>query len=238
MASLRFGTGSVAVSFILAILFLRGSAAAAEPERKPDLSLSPPGPVSIAMMGDSITYGGRWSELLGREDVSNHGVIGNTTAEIVDRMPEVYREQPRICFVMAGVNDIAKGIPVEVVFTNIRLIVQGLRVRQIIPVLQSTLFTRIPRYNRRIERLNTMLAAYGRKYRVDFVDLNATLAHNRLLERKYTFDGIHLRANAYEKWRRELKRTLDVHNIGPTQAQTGAPAVPARENGARRLADS
>ena len=222
MAFLRLGGGCVATCFAIALLFLHGHAAAAPP-RAPDLSLAPPGPVSIAMMGDSITRGGRWSELLGREDVSNHGVVGNSSAQIVNRMEDVYRHNPRICFIMAGVNDIAGGVPVEEVFTNIRLMVQGLRVRQIIPVLQSTLYTRIPRYNRRIEKLNGMLAAYSREFKVDFVDLNASLSHDRLLERMYTFDGIHLRPTAYEQWRRELQRTLNRHNVRTAEVRSEAP---------------
>jgi lysophospholipase L1-like esterase len=152
-------------------------------------------------------------------------------------MEAVYREKPRICFIMAGVNDIAGGVPVEEVFTNIRLMVQGLRVRQIIPVVQSTLYTRIPRYNRRIERLNTMLAAYSSKFKVDFVDLNASLAHNRLLDRKYTFDGIHLRANAYEQWRKELQRTLELHNVGTAETRSGAPSGQAADETAHNPAE-
>jgi lysophospholipase L1-like esterase len=194
--------------------------AADEAPNVPDL---PSQKVVIAMLGDSITYGGRWNELLGRQDVSNHGVSGDTTDRVFARLPAVFEEGPRICFVMAGVNDIAHGFPVEIVFSNLRRIVKDLRTRRIIPVVQATLYTRIPQYNRRIERLNKMLAKFARKNSLDYMDLNAALARNKLLDVKYTSDGIHLRAAAYEQWRRHVEFALNRHKIKPPRAAPVAP---------------
>jgi lysophospholipase L1-like esterase len=182
------------------------------------------------MLGDSITYGGKWAELLGREDIANLGIVGDSTQGFIDRLPQVYRRNPRIVFIMGGVNDIAGGTPVEVVFTNIRLIVQSLRVRHIIPVVQSTLYTRIRRFNPRIERLNKMLDRYSQKYHVEYIDVNAVLSSNKLLQRKYTFDGIHLRPPAYEEWRRVVANTIGKYKIPPAVAVAApAPADPKRD---------
>ena len=170
---------------------------------------------AIVMLGDSITHGGKWNELLGRDDVSNHGISGDTTDRIFARLQAVIDEQPRICFVMAGVNDISHGFPVEVVFSNLRRIYRDLKSQRIIPVVQSTLYTRNPKFNQRIEQLNRQLARFARRNGLDYIDLNGVLARNKLLDNKFTQDGIHLRAVAYEEWKTQVQLILDRHKIRP-----------------------
>lgn len=47
----------------------------------------------IVFIGDSITDGGEWNELLGRNDVVNRGIIGDTTNGVLNRLGSLYQAE-------------------------------------------------------------------------------------------------------------------------------------------------
>jgi lysophospholipase L1-like esterase len=160
----------------------------------------------IVMLGDSITHGVDWNELLSRTDVANRGIPGDVTEGFKNRLPDVYKLAPEMCMIMGGINDIVRGIPVSDVSANIEKIVGDLQSHNITPVIQSTLFVsrQFPNWeevNGRVHRLNGMLKGYAHARNVTFLDINRKLSSNGALETSFTYDGIHLRGNGYEKWR-------------------------------------
>ena len=167
----------------------------------------------IVMFGDSITYGGEWELLLRRSNIITDGVIGDTTSGFLKRIPNVYFFNPRICFIMGGINDIAKGVRVETIYENIRRMSFDLMERNTIPVIQSTLLTRKSKYNRKVHRLNAMLREFAEANDLDFIDLNPHLTTGEMLRRKFTFDGIHLHRAAYRIWAGEIEKVLDKYNL-------------------------
>ena len=93
----------------------------------------------IVFLGNSITFGGNWAELLGRERIVNRGIGGDNTVGMLHRMQYVYQLKPKLCFIMAGINDIYADASVELIFQNYVKIIDTLRAHSIIPVIQSTL---------------------------------------------------------------------------------------------------
>ena len=172
----------------------------------------------IVFLGNSITYGGNWNELLGRDRVINRGIGGDNTVGMLHRMQYVYQLKPKLCFVMAGINDIYSDAPVETIFHNYAMIIDTLRVHSIIPIIQSTLhvnpkWKRTEEKNPEVAKLNSLLQVYAEKNEIDFIDVNAVLSLNGILRDEYTTDGVHLNASAYERWRELLFPILKKHGL-------------------------
>jgi len=172
----------------------------------------------IVFLGNSITQGGNWSELLGRERVVNRGIGGDNIPGILNRLNQVYSLNPKICFVMAGINDLYTDAPVEEIFVRYMQLIDSLRSHKIIPVVQSTLHVN-PKWKRAVEKnaevakLNEMLERYADDISVPYINLNALLSTNGVLQDQYTSDGIHLTAAAYGIWRDALEPFLKSYGL-------------------------
>ena len=181
-------------------------------------SMSKTKSADIVFLGNSITFGGNWSELLGRERVVNRGIGGDNTVGMLNRMHFVYQLKPKICFLMAGINDLYADAPVETIFRNYTMIVDTLRLHKIIPIIQSTLhvnpkWKRTEEKNPEVKRLNQMLQEYAAQHSILFIDLNAVLSTNGVLRDEFTGDGVHLTPNAYGVWRDVLEPVIQKHGL-------------------------
>ncbi len=167
----------------------------------------------IVMLGNSITYGGQWNDLLGRTGIANRGIGGDNTLGMLHRMHSVYQLHPKVCFIMAGINDLYADISVERTFSQYIMIIDTLRAYNIIPIVQSTLYVnpkwkRAEEKNKEVALLNTFLLEYTSKNHIEFVDLNAAVSVNHELRNEFTTDGVHLTAAAYKIWRAMLEPLL------------------------------
>jgi lysophospholipase L1-like esterase len=172
----------------------------------------------IVFLGNSITQGGNWSELLGRERVVNRGIGGDNLPGMLNRLHQVLRLEPRICFVMAGINDLYTDAPVKEVFRRYTQVLDTLRAHSITPVIQSTLhvnpkWKRTEEKNPQVRILNEMLQQYAVDHSVTFIDLNTLLSAGGVLKDEYTTDGIHLTPAAYAVWRDILESALKKHGL-------------------------
>ena len=167
----------------------------------------------VVMLGNSITFGVNWNELMGRASIVNRGIGSDNTYGFLQRMEYIYKLHPKVCCIMGGINDIYQDTPAEHVFENYRKILDGLRAHNIIPIIQSTLFvsTKWKRYaekNVEVAKLDSMLFQYAVKNRIDSIDLNAVMSQNSLLKEELTLDGVHLTSKGYALWRDELEKVL------------------------------
>jgi lysophospholipase L1-like esterase len=160
----------------------------------------------IVMLGDSMTYGIDWNELFSRSDVANRGIAGDLTEGFIKRLSDIYELNPEICMIMGGINDINNDIPVRDIFANFTKIIEDLQANKITPIIQSTLFVSTmhenwKEKNEKVNELNSMLMDYAKANDISFIDINKELSNNGALDPSYTYDGMHLRGNGYEKWR-------------------------------------
>jgi len=182
-------------------------------ERITSFSLSDAEEINIVMLGDSITEGINWNELLERDDISNQGIGEDTTEGFLNRVEYVYKLKPEMCFIMGGVNDLGKNIPIKNIMDNIAIIVSRLKENNIKVIMQSTLYVskKWPFYKKRnkdIMKLNQQIKEYCNKYNVDYIDINQVVSQNGILQDKYTEDGVHLLENGYEKWKELILQEL------------------------------
>ncbi|MBW6478293.1 MAG: sialate O-acetylesterase [Bacteroidales bacterium] len=170
----------------------------------------------IIMLGNSITNGGNWSELLNNSDVLNRGISGDNTFGILNRLDEIVSLQPSKVFLLIGINDLARETPVEVILNNYRRIVSKIQlespetriyVQSLFPTNND--FDHFPRAQNKeneIRSVNKGIEEIAKEYGLTFIDLYPHfLDEEGKLSRKYTNDGLHLMGEGYLKWAEILR---------------------------------
>ncbi len=181
----------------------------------------------IVMLGNSLTHGAAWNELLGRPDVIERGIPGDGLDGFASRMNYVYKLNPKIVFIEGGVNDVYNWEPVEDIFRTYVRIIEGLKAHKIIPVIQSTTYaakdygksfglkpeSNFGR-NREIDKLNKLLSDYAKRNNIDYIDLVSKIAtKDGFMRPELTIDGIHFKAQAFKIWAEEVESVLAKHRI-------------------------
>ncbi|HIP33554.1 MAG TPA: GDSL family lipase [Bacteroidia bacterium] len=162
----------------------------------------------IVMLGDSITFGANWNELLDDVNIINRGIGSDITNGFIHRLENIYKLNPKYVFIMGGINDIAKGYKVDKIFKNYKIIIEKLKSKNIRPIVQSTLFTTKSKHKNKVKKLNLLLMEYCKNNKIDFINLNDKLSKNDILIDDYTNDGVHLKPNGYEIWKKEIEKYL------------------------------
>jgi lysophospholipase L1-like esterase len=104
--------------------------------------VGPPAPDKprVVFLGDSITDGWRLNEYFGDRDFINRGISGQITGEMLGRMQEdVINLKPRAVLVLAGTNDIARGVALRTIEDNLTLIADLAQFNGIQPLFASVL---------------------------------------------------------------------------------------------------
>jgi lysophospholipase L1-like esterase len=181
----------------------------------------------IVMLGNSLTHGAVWNELLGRSNVVERGITSDVLYGYESRISAIYKLSPKIVFIMGGLNDIYNWTPVDEIFAVYVRIVSGLRSKNIIPVIQSTTYS-AKNYgkdwggtpegnfgrNREVDKLNKLLSDYAKKNNIDYIDVNAlTAGKDGFLRPELSWDGIHFKADAYKLWAKEVEKVLVKHRL-------------------------
>ena len=161
---------------------------------------------------------GEWKTLLNRDDVFVYAVNTDVTGNIQKYTPVVFQANPKICFIMGGINDIAANYPVEKTFENLRSICLQLKSRDIIPVISSTLYVseedyKLYKWNSKVHELNRMLKQFCEGLEIDFIDLNEYLSADKSLKKEYSQDGIHLNSKGYGIWAEQIENVLKKYNL-------------------------
>ena len=163
----------------------------------------------IVMLGDSITAGIAWNELLGISDIANRGIGGDTTEGFYNRLSNIYSLEPELCFIMGGINDIAGFYSVNSIKMNFEKIIEGLLENGIIPVIQSTLYVtnEYPhwhRLNASVDELNNELEKICHEKEIMFLNINNILSKDGALKKEFAYDGVHLTGSGYKEWGKKL----------------------------------
>ncbi len=158
----------------------------------------------IVMLGNSITAECEWSELLQDSNILNRGVIGDGTADILNRLDDIIALKPAKIFLLIGVNDL-NYIPLSMITTQYEKIVQRLITE--IPDCQLYLESVLPIHNdlRRngmknedIRTLNAAIKKIAQRYNLTYIDLYSGFQDERqALKPELSLDGIHLNGAGY-----------------------------------------
>lgn len=166
------------------------------------------------MFGDSITEYGNWDQLLATINVTNRGIAGDTTTNLLVRFDRSIDKDTDIVFLMAGINDLIQKVSIQRVLNNYINILEKLQALNIKPIVQSTLFVGeefhnfYPNVNKNVEELNTKLLNYCNENKIIWLDINSVLAPNKILETQYTNDSVHINKKAYIEWAEYIKQKI------------------------------
>lgn len=170
----------------------------------------------IIFLGNSITEGGEWQELIQDRKVKNRGISGDVTYGILARLDEVLSSKPAKIFLLIGVNDLKRGIPVDTVLVTYRRIVQKIRtasprttlyIQSVLPVNEGMLSEAYKKVtNTGIKALNEKLVQLATETHSIYVDVHSVLKDTGgQLVQEWTSDGIHLWPATYIRWVDYLK---------------------------------
>lgn len=168
----------------------------------------------IAFFGDSNVEYGDWPRLLGRDDIMNHGIAGDTTRGLLLRLRN---GEPRGArnMLLIGVNDMRSGIASSESVANIERIVAILGPRKTI-VLSPIMTSHVER-NAPVVVIVDAEREMCRRLGCTFVDTNTVLSDGGALRPSLTMDGVHLKWVGYQRLAPLISAAL-----------RGSPAAPDR----------
>ncbi len=161
------------------------------------------------LIGDSLSLWFPPQALPGGQLWLNQGISGDTTDGILNRLSALDQTRPDHIYLMAGINDIRRGMSDQHILYNLREIMQDLRYYHpeatiIVQSIMPTNFSAIS--NRRIRALNQQIARIARTENVTYLDLYSYLSdRDGNLRPDLTTDGIHLTSRGYNIWQWALK---------------------------------
>jgi lysophospholipase L1-like esterase len=172
---------------------------------------------AIVFLGNSITERGVWSELLPGEIIMNRGIGGDNTFGVLARLNDVIRYKPKKIFLLIGINDIGRGLPVDVISNNYKRIIEQVRtgspktklyVQSVLPLNEKILKAEYLKGKKdSIIKLNTAIQAMAKEAGCTYINLHPVFEDApENLKEDLTMDGIHLKPAAYVEWVNYLKK--------------------------------
>ena len=165
----------------------------------------------VVMLGDSLTAGGSWAKAIPWARIYNMGIGGDTTADVLKRLPRVVSLKPDIIFLQIGINELGpnRNNPMVIIdrhleiwdklqkaLPQVELIITGL-----FPVKTPTSKSRFNGWNTLITELNVELKKEAELRGLTFMDLTIPFSDPQgSLLAAFTFDGLHLTSPAYKVW--------------------------------------
>ena len=140
----------------------------------------------IVFLGNSITDGAEWFELLGNKRCRNRGISADVTEGVLLRLDAVTKLQPAKIFIMIGVNDLSRNMTVDEITANYRTILERIRtesprtkvyVESVLPVNPATGMARNHTDKTElIMELNGRLKALASEFGHTYIDLFSVMA--------------------------------------------------------------
>lgn len=160
----------------------------------------------IVFFGDSLIYYGNFASVFPNKVVCNLGLRGNTIRGLIDRVEQVKQLEPKSVYLMAGVNDVT-SFNIDEFSSHYNLLIQELKkhqpeltliVQSMLPV--NDLDFNISCNNKLIAKYNKRIESIAKYYNLKYIDLYTSFVKDGVLPLEMTFDGIHFRQEAYDKW--------------------------------------
>jgi lysophospholipase L1-like esterase len=171
----------------------------------------------VVFLGNSITAGVDWNELLGLKYARNRGISGDITFGVLERLDEVIEGKPAKVFILIGINDISRNIPDSFIVSNYKTLIT--RIQSGSPKTNIYLQTLLPvnneftqfknHYNKdeHIQYINNALKEIASAYQVKLINLHSHFQDaTGKLNKQFTEDGLHLNAAGYQHWADLLKK--------------------------------
>lgn len=165
----------------------------------------------IVFLGNSITENGEWNEIFKNKNIVNRGIGGDVCFGLLNRLDEVLASKPKCIFLMIGINDIGRSVPVTIIAGKIQEILRKIEkqspktnmfLQSVLPINEHVIrYEYMKNKSDQIVLLNEQLKSIADQEQIRYLDLYSRFAdENGQLIPKYTTDGIHLSAAGYLHW--------------------------------------
>jgi len=170
----------------------------------------------VIFLGNSITAGTDWNELLQLPEARNRGISGDITFGVLERLDEVIEGHPAKVFILIGINDVARNIPDSVITRNHETMIRRIQAGspktkiffQTLMPTNNTFTQHKDHYNKdgHIQAVNEGLKKLAEKYPITLIDLHPHFMDVQgRLDARYTMDGLHLNDKGYAVWKEVLQ---------------------------------
>ncbi|MCM1066582.1 MAG: GDSL-type esterase/lipase family protein [Muribaculaceae bacterium] len=167
---------------------------------------------SIVFLGNSLTHGCEWHELLRMPNVLNRGINGDIAEGIDLRLDGVLKGQPAKIFLMCGANDVSHDLDADSIATAVEGLIDHIRkgsprtkiyLQSMLPINNS--FGRYKKMTGKeqvIRDINARLKPLAERKEIVWIDLYPLFCDEQQnLRTDLTNDGLHLLAPGYMIWR-------------------------------------
>ena len=176
----------------------------------------PIGKKDIVMLGNSLTDGGEFNELLNNRHVKNRGIVGDIIQGLIDRIDPIIKGQPNKLFIMTGVNDISHDVSADSIARAMEKLI--VMVKEGSPRTKIYLQSLLPFNNdvrewkllkgrdHVVVEANALLEQVARRQGVTWINLYPLFVDDQgRLRADLTNDGLHLMGKGYLIWRDAIK---------------------------------
>ena len=167
------------------------------------------------LLGDSITDFFNYYELFydfrksSGQAVYNRGISGDTTNRLLERLYDnVLCIEPKNIVLLIGTNDIGRGLPLSMSVENLEKIITETKkacpqvnfiIEAVYPINEKMRDRFEKRSNKKINEINREFVKLCEKYDCVWLDFTDQLKDkDGNLKKEFTFDGLHINAQAYE----------------------------------------
>lgn len=166
----------------------------------------------IIMLGNSLTNGCEWHELLGNPNVKNRGITSDVIQGVYDRLGPIIEGRPAKIFLMIGVNDISHDLTADSIATAYVGLIRHIRenlpetelyVQSCLPInISYNQFLRMADKEQTILDVNSRVSAMSDSMGFTWIDLYSRFVDaDGHMKRTLTNDGLHLLGEGYLLWR-------------------------------------
>ncbi|MCB2220101.1 MAG: sialate O-acetylesterase [Bacteroidetes bacterium] len=170
----------------------------------------------IVFLGNSITSGFMVEEFFPDQRVKNRGVWGDQTIDMLNRLDEVIESKPVKVFILAGINDIVREIPLDETIQNMEKMILRIQsdspetkiyIQSILPLTRhasqyyfkdsEAAYHKIKIANKRLQQLCAVR-------NVKYINLSEAFMKDNELNAIYSWDGIHINGRGFLVWYKQI----------------------------------
>lgn len=138
-----------------------------------------------------------------------------TTTDLLNNIEnDIYVYNPSSVFIEIGYNDLANGMEIEDIISNLEEIIEGIKsnrpyakiyVESLYPInVEDNTVT-----NKDIKKLNGKIKELTKTLKVNYIDMYSELLEDDVLKEKYSDDGINLNEDGYKRVYKVINRIVD-----------------------------
>ena len=172
----------------------------------------------IYFLGDSLTDGCEWNELLSNSKIKNRGIMGDSTEGVLNRLNQITQSKPQKIFIMIGINDLLNNIETTKILDNYQKIITTIKndspktkiyIESVLPLNFELDKSKRPVNNQNISDFNNNLKNFADNSTIFYINLfPAFLNSSNQLDKQYTLDGIHLNGSGYLLWKNQISKYI------------------------------